>query len=488
LQTDIFLEALADANTQKLRFIEKRNDMKFAHDHPEFFDDPPPPKDLASAEEVYTQALNAVVDHAIKLSRGEIDPPRFFDLAKATPPITLPEVRLHKKTVGGSFADWFIIKDDPSTPVADSRLANAIADVAKPLVNNFDDIKDPKGDVNTTLRLKGEALTNVLTDMTKINLRSAVPQLVSIAHLSTMLPNTITDLDLNINQLTDLGGLEHFTKLLRLTAFRNKIQSIAPLTSLTALKFLHLDTNSIEDLAALRASLNLVNLFVGHNQVSDLTPLGALVNLTDLDISANRIADLTPLGALVNLESLGIQANRIVDLSPLKSLTKLRGLVIDNPAGAPDFPPNPIEVATGLDGLTRIANPFFLADTLSVRFGRLNDGPASQFRGAATRIGRSNRFAVHLTRQTAPEVVKDDEWSFLIAGLDDRTGVITILVKLKSIPFDSRVDADGLPLNVARSFVSLSDPTRAVAGDPQLTRIPGISGDSLSFDAQVSAS
>jgi hypothetical protein len=390
------------------------------------------------------------LSHAIKLSRGEINPPQFFDPAQANPPITLPSIRLHKKTVGGSFADWFIIKDDPSTPVADSRLATAIANLAIPRVNNFDAIRDPDGDPKKTLALKGQALTNVLSDMTEIDLSDT--QLTSIAHLPTMLPNTITTLDLSQNQLTDLGGLEHFTKLLFFAAFVNNIQSVAPLTSLTALKSIGLGTNRIDDLTALRACVNLVSLDLGNNRVSDLTPLGALVNL----------------------ESLHIEANRIVDLFPLKTLTKLRDLTIEEGTitiGDSSFPPNPIEVATGLDGLTRIANPFILADSVSVRFGRLDDGPAGQFTGSARRIERSNRFAVHLARQSE---VKDDEWTWIFAAADDRNGVIEIQVQVKS---------DG----VARSFVSPSDPTRAVAGDPQLTAFSRISGSLPSFDAQVSS-
>jgi len=46
--------------------------------------------DLANALEVYTKLINGVTDHAVKLSRGQIDPPRVFDPSELSPPLVEP--------------------------------------------------------------------------------------------------------------------------------------------------------------------------------------------------------------------------------------------------------------------------------------------------------------------------------------------------------------------------------------------------------------
>ena len=86
-----FLFALRDARTQKLRFIQTRNDLEFARRNREFFEDLPDNTVLANAATVYVKLLNAVMAHAIALSRGEIRPPRIFDPSLVTPPLEEPD-------------------------------------------------------------------------------------------------------------------------------------------------------------------------------------------------------------------------------------------------------------------------------------------------------------------------------------------------------------------------------------------------------------
>jgi len=74
-----FLFALRDARSQKLRFIQTRNDLEFARRNRAFFEDLPDDTVLANAATVYVKLINAVMEHAIALSRGEIRPPHIFD-------------------------------------------------------------------------------------------------------------------------------------------------------------------------------------------------------------------------------------------------------------------------------------------------------------------------------------------------------------------------------------------------------------------------
>jgi hypothetical protein len=97
-EQEAFLDALADAREKKLRYIQTRNDLEFALRFPDFVEDPPPPETLTTAATIYTRLMNAVTQHAVKLSKGQINPPQFFDPSLLTPPITEPApIRLQKK-------------------------------------------------------------------------------------------------------------------------------------------------------------------------------------------------------------------------------------------------------------------------------------------------------------------------------------------------------------------------------------------------------
>jgi hypothetical protein len=78
-EQEAFMFALLDAREKKMRYIQTRNDLEFALRNPVFFADLPSNEVLSSASIVYTKLINAVMEHAIRLSRGQITPPRVFD-------------------------------------------------------------------------------------------------------------------------------------------------------------------------------------------------------------------------------------------------------------------------------------------------------------------------------------------------------------------------------------------------------------------------
>jgi hypothetical protein len=55
-----------------------------------FFDALPAGDVLSNAISVYTRLINAVTEHAIRLSRGQIEPPAVFDPGAVSPPIVEP--------------------------------------------------------------------------------------------------------------------------------------------------------------------------------------------------------------------------------------------------------------------------------------------------------------------------------------------------------------------------------------------------------------
>ncbi|MFI0088437.1 hypothetical protein [Streptomyces bobili] len=89
-EQESFLFALSDAREKKHRYAQTRNDLDFALRNPVFFEALPPADVLQSASSTYTKLINAVMDHAIRLSRGQITPPRVFDSTVLTPPLFEP--------------------------------------------------------------------------------------------------------------------------------------------------------------------------------------------------------------------------------------------------------------------------------------------------------------------------------------------------------------------------------------------------------------
>jgi hypothetical protein len=373
-QTENFLLALADAEQQKLRFLQQRNDCQFAAEHQEFFLEPPSASDLVKAAQTFLSAANAAISHAVSLSRGEI-PPRLFDITTVAPPIALPVINLRRK-IGGverNFADWYARRDEPGMLVDDRKLVNFIADQARQQVQDFFSITDPRNDPLKTERLRGSALEPVVAALTAFELPPFEPLAVtSIAHLSSMVPaEKIVDLSLAKNRtLQKIDGLEPFA--------------------------------------------NLKTLDVSTNRIGEIGPVAGLVSLRKLDLARNEVVDLAPLQTCVNLEELELSGNRIASLSPLKALQKLKRLMIEGSIflenGVTHPSENPITDASGLSDVPGIANPFLSNDRLNVRFGVLKDGPAAQFTGTAERIQRSTSFRVKLSRGAEQ---KEDIWRLI---------------------------------------------------------------------------
>jgi hypothetical protein len=84
------LFSLRDARKKKLHYIETRNDLEFARGNPTFFEDLPSDDVLSNTIDVYSELINAVTRHAIRLSRGEFEPPRVFDPSELSPPLVEP--------------------------------------------------------------------------------------------------------------------------------------------------------------------------------------------------------------------------------------------------------------------------------------------------------------------------------------------------------------------------------------------------------------
>jgi internalin A len=111
------------------------------------------------------------------------------------------------------------------------------------------------------------------------------------------------------------------SSLTHLELDNNQISDIKPLESLTNLSFLSLEKNQIRDIKPLESLTNLTWLVLDNNQIRDIKPLESLTNLTVLDLDNNQIRDIKPLQSLTNLLFIYLKNNQISDIKPLESLT-----------------------------------------------------------------------------------------------------------------------------------------------------------------------
>lgn len=106
---------LADCLSQKTHFLKVIADLDLALgvDGPKLFDKLPPADDLARIQGQYRQALNALMRHAIRVSKGEMDPPQEFVANPAPPAVSLtkqPFLSLSAALIG----EWVTMSADVS--------------------------------------------------------------------------------------------------------------------------------------------------------------------------------------------------------------------------------------------------------------------------------------------------------------------------------------------------------------------------------------
>ena len=99
-------------------------------------------------------------------------------------------------------------------------------------------------------------------------------------------------------------------------------QEIATLTHLEA------QDENISDLTGLQFATNLTELWLTGNPITDLSSLCDLTNLTDLVLFGNTITDISSLSNLTNLIHLNLNHNTVSDISVLSNLTNLEWLFL----------------------------------------------------------------------------------------------------------------------------------------------------------------
>ena len=153
----------------------------------------------------------------------------------------------------------------------------------------------------------------------------------AITDLSALCDLTnLTDLILFSNAITDISSLSNLTNLSHLHLSDNSISDISPLSDLTTLEWVAMNENAIKDISSLSNLTNLIHLNLSHNTASDLSVLANLTNLEGLFLAGNTTTDISALSNLTNLIELDISSANISDLSVLAKLINLTHLTLND--------------------------------------------------------------------------------------------------------------------------------------------------------------
>ncbi|MEO0756993.1 MAG: CHAT domain-containing protein [Cyanobacteria bacterium J06648_16] len=184
----------------------------------------------------------------------------------------------------------------------------------------------------TTLDLQNRQITNLAPLVYFPQLETLYLGNNQIANLTPLaaLPQ-LTELYLFSNQITDLQPLAQLPNLSTLYLDDNSIQDLNPLSNLNQLEILFANNNQIETISPLANLPNLTQLYLAHNQIGNIETLRFSVGeatllppqLTHLNLAHNSIESVAPLTELIELQELDISANRIPNLTPLTPLTQL---------------------------------------------------------------------------------------------------------------------------------------------------------------------
>lgn len=152
----------------------------------------------------------------------------------------------------------------------------------------------------------------------------------------------LTELDIFLQNVVDLQGLQHAVNLVYLNLSYNKIERLEPLQNLSKLRNLFLEYNPIVDFSPLKDLSALRQLRIRQPKTTDLSPLQGLA-LTSLELSHPAAMDLTPLRGMplkyfsllwsatsdispladAPLKSLDLHGSKVQDISALRNLGQL---------------------------------------------------------------------------------------------------------------------------------------------------------------------
>ena len=175
-------------------------------------------------------------------------------------------------------------------------------------------------DITPILKLKKlkylDVSINAITSLKGLNRLKELKYLDCSANLITSLykslPNNLTSVKCNYNQIDSLDGIEQCQKLETLYFFSNRILSLKNLNNLNNLKTLNCSGNFIKSLDGLNNLIELEFLDCGFNRITSLNPIRNLLNLHEI-LCDNNIISTSPtfLNDFNDLININIDSNPV---------------------------------------------------------------------------------------------------------------------------------------------------------------------------------
>ncbi|TAE52921.1 MAG: leucine-rich repeat domain-containing protein, partial [Bacteroidetes bacterium] len=138
--------------------------------------------------------------------------------------------------------------------------------------------------------------------------------------------NSLRELTLYGESISDLTPLRNLTRLERLNISHTRVESLAPLQYAIFLRELNCKNTPLADIDVFSRFRQLQSVDISSTQVSDLRPLASLAQLRELRIRQIPASDLAPLARLTRLELLDVSASGVTDLGPVSGLSQLQAL------------------------------------------------------------------------------------------------------------------------------------------------------------------
>ncbi len=136
----------------------------------------------------------------------------------------------------------------------------------------------------------------------------------------------IMEIDLENNEISDLGPLKELKLIQSMNLAGNKIESIEALAELKGLQYLELSQNEVTDILPLKSMTNMRSLYLNENEITTLAPLAEMKKIWTLYAGKNPIKDFSAISKLVWLESLDLSETELKELDFLSPLTELKRL------------------------------------------------------------------------------------------------------------------------------------------------------------------
>jgi hypothetical protein len=171
-------------------------------------------------------------------------------------------------------------------------------------------------EIQKIIKINGmEDLMYLNLSVNRINIIGGLERLTVLQHL-----------DLSGNLITHIGGLEQLKSLQRLDLSGNRITHIGGLEQLTGLQCLDLSDNQISRIEGLDKQSDLKELHLGGNHISRIEGLNNMRVLRRLTLHMNKITRIEGLDNLTALRRLYLLCNQITHIEGVDKLSSLQQL------------------------------------------------------------------------------------------------------------------------------------------------------------------